>query len=313
MEAARVLDEIAGRVAAVLGATGHGFDSALLQWSLYNNFGGARSSVVAFGFVADVEAPRLVVKLSRAATPIEREHRALARLSEVLPGRVPRPYMAGNLRGFAFLAMQPLAGRAMAASELERHFGAVLATLLELHAASRPGVMGPEDLDREVLDPLGAAERDEAGRAPEVVSMCAALRKQIDELARLDLPKVAQHGDFTLRNIVLGPRNEPAVIDWEEYGGVHVPGYDLVVLLATLVGRDPWGESGLRRMLGEGLRLYARRLGFDPGWLPALVPCHLLRFWLFCRAEGREQAADLVMARLQALARRLARGETLLP
>jgi hypothetical protein len=271
--------------------------------SLYSNHGTIASSVVAFVFGADDSVPRVIVKLSRQADTIAREEAALRRLSALVPGRVPHPYLGGELRGVAFLAMEGLDARAISESQFEGHFRGILEALLELQGAVLEGPANERGLERELLDTLTQLEHRGDVPGLGMPALCSRLRDQLRQLVRIGLLTVPQHGDFSLGNVLARRSGGIVVIDWEDYGSVRLPGYDLVVLFATLPDRDFLGDRRLRRLLSDGFRRYAERLKVDERWLPVLVPLHLARFFLSCEATGRHDQARAALSHLATLAR----------
>lgn len=63
--------------------------------------------------------------------------------------------------------------------------------------------------------------------------------RETADLDALDrLPRIKQHGDFTLNN--LGLSSDGLVIfDWEEFGKEYLPGLDLCMLIASSFGFEP--------------------------------------------------------------------------
>jgi hypothetical protein len=298
-----MLHEIIDRLMPVADRLGIGFEPDAWQCSLFNNHGVVSSSVVAFLFGAGDRVPRVIVKLSRQTETVTREEAALRRLSALVPGRVPCPYLGGELRGVAFLAMEGLDADAIPVSRFEDRFPDVLAAVLELHRAVFEAPGDVKDLEREVLETLKQLESRSAASELGLPALCAGMRKQLDGLARLGLPRVPQHGDFSLHNVLVRRGGGVVVVDWEDYAAEWLPGYDLVTLFATLPGRDVLRHPRLRRLLSNSLHRYAMHLKVDERWLQVLVPLHLTRLLLSCEAKGRTDAARAALSHLATLAR----------
>lgn len=306
-----MLHEIVDRLMPVADGLGVRLAPGAWRCSLYNNHGAASSSVVAFLFGAGDGVPRVIVKLSRQTKTVTREEAALRRLSALVPGRVPRPYLGGELRGVAFLAMEGLDAEAISASRFEDRFPDVLAALLEIHGAVLEAPGDVEDLEREVLETLEQLESRSAASELGLSALCSRMREQVHGLAHLGLPRVPQHGDFSLGNVLVRRGGGVVVVDWEDYGTVRLPGYDLVALFATLPGGDVLRRRRLRRLLSDGLHRYAMQLKVDARWLPVLVPLHLARFFLSCESKGRSDPARAALSHLAALARSVDAGDAL--
>lgn len=50
-----------------------------------------------------------------------------------------------------------------------------------------------------------------------------------------DLPHIPQHGDFTANNFGL-VNSSLVIFDWEDFGRVHLPGFDIFILIASSIG-----------------------------------------------------------------------------
>ena len=75
-------------------------------------------------------------------------------------------------------------------------------------------------------------------------TLWAEVRDHIDRGYLATLPSQRQHGDFVPNN--LGSRKAGLVVfDWEDFGKINLPGFDLAVLLASSVDFDP---DDLRRI-----------------------------------------------------------------
>ena len=102
------------------------------------------------------------------------------------------------------------------------------------------------------------------------------------------LPSQRQHGDFVPNNFGMRPQGL-VIFDWEDFGRVDLPGFDLAVLLGSLVDFDPTELRGLRdaALTGHGalqvpwLRDACRIAGVEQRSLLRALPFHLLLFmWL---------------------------------
>jgi aminoglycoside phosphotransferase (APT) family kinase protein len=274
-----------------------------LAYSLYNNRGGATSSILVFGFTAGKARPAVTVKLSRDRERALREYTALGRLAPKLPQRVPKPYLMGECRGWTFLAMEGMAGRSVAAAKISRFLTSIIDVLVALHREGDEGPMSQAELATEIEGPLRAFERDYALGRTELEELCDAVKTDLAGLKDVPLPRVAQHGDFTLGNLLAGPKRSVVVVDWEEFGQIRTPAYDLTVLFSNLPRRDPFAKRRLRKACFRALTAYAAATGLNPRWLSVLVPVSMMRFVLFCASEGREEPLGRTLARLESLAR----------
>jgi aminoglycoside phosphotransferase (APT) family kinase protein len=275
-----------------------------LAYSLYNNRGGATSSILIFGFAAGGTRPAVTVKLYRDRARASREYAALARLAPKLPERVPNPYLTGELHGWAFLAMEGMAGGPVAAARLRGHLASIVDLVVALHRESDEGPMSQADVAAEIEAPLRAFERNYASGRTGLEWLCRAVGMHLASLGDVPLPRVSQHGDFTLGNLLAGPKGTVGVVDWEEFGQIRTPAYDLSVLFSNLPRRDPFADRKLGQACFGALAAYAAATGLDRHWLRVLVPVGMMQFVLFCASEGREEPLGRTLARLESLAHR---------
>lgn len=114
---------------------------------------------------------------------------------------------------------------------------------------------------------------------------CAAIVNRwlaVDELDRL--PHIAQHGDFAVNN--LGLRDSGLVVfDWEDFGRVALPGFDLCTVVASDSGLNPERLRAVMQGAGPQSDLYQHLLqkacsviGLTPELFRRLIPLYLAIF-----------------------------------
>jgi aminoglycoside phosphotransferase (APT) family kinase protein len=282
------------------------------SYMVYTNRGERRSSSLVFIFPSGSREPRVIVKLSQDTASIAREFNALDRLSSQLPRHVPRPYLHGERRGFGFVAMEAVAGGPIPVAAFEHFAGDIVRKVIEIHSLVKEGAMSDDVRRAELLEPLSEFERTWTSGHEGLRSLCCSVRTSLEGLRTVGLPRVFQHGDFCLDNLIARPDRSVVVIDWEDFGAVGLPAYDLVSLFVSLDGREPFTERSLERLLTKALYLYMDRLKLDSRWLGVLVPLGMMRFAMFCAAKGRPDPTRLTMSRLEVLADMTKRGAGLL-
>lgn len=52
------------------------------------------------------------------------------------------------------------------------------------------------------------------------------------------LPRILQHGDFTVNNLGLR-RHRPVIYDWEDYAAVDLPGFDVAMFIGSFFDHNP--------------------------------------------------------------------------
>ena len=296
-----MMQQIVSHLAEVLSWAGPGV-CLPTSWLVYTNRGQKRSSLLVFVFPAGSPNPQAIVKLSRDTASIAREFSALERLSHRLPERVPRPYLHGDIQGFGYLAMEAVAADAPTPVAFAGLLPEVLRGLILIHDQVAEGVMSHDVLGWEVLAPLCEFERTWATHHRDLTLLCSSVRRRLETLMHVELRQLPQHGDFCVDNLLVRPDGRIVVIDWEEFGSVRLPAYDLITLFASV---EPRGDEDARlRLLSDTLEVYGKELSIDREWLAVLVPLALMRFVLFCGAESRHELIQVVMSQLRALTAR---------
>lgn len=174
---------------------------------------------------------RFVVARVLEAGAAAREHAALRDAFAVLGHAVPEPLALVHVDGTAFLFCRGVTHRpaqleAVAAGPLWRNI------IDDLNSCAAAFVVAPG----------GASHVDTARGVVHRYAhepFAAVLAGWIDEAAaRLDhLPHVRQHGDFVANNVGLTARG-PVYFDWEDFGRVTLPWFDLVTLAGSAAGFD---------------------------------------------------------------------------
>lgn len=129
---------------------------------------------------------------------------------------------------------------------------------------------------------------NERYRGTDNEALWAKVLAQTDLVSLAELPSQPQHGDFVPNNF--GLRDDRLVIfDWEDYGRIDVPGFDLAVLLGSVVDFEP---RKLRTIRDDLLRnaertavrwfpMACRAAGIEAGAVLRALPFHLSLFmWL---------------------------------
>lgn len=197
--------------------------------------------VLAVGFPAHGEDPNLIVKMPREPAfdaRLENEARALRAL-EVVPtsaGRVPRALASGRHGGLSILAESAVVGRPFGdAGKGARGEAALLdavAFLGDLGRQTRvpaePAALAAEL--REILLQFDALYRIEPRHARALEALVGSVADH-----QGTLPRVFQHGDPGIWNLLVTPSGEAAFLDWESAEPHGVPLWDLLYVLRSYV------------------------------------------------------------------------------
>ena len=161
-------------------------------------------------------------------TRLDREYRGLAAAYRAMPSNVPEPirlatcrrYQVLVTRGIRHAPVLPLRGATNVAA-FEQGVSAYLETSARAFARSN---MAPS------LDTIRAALRSANERVqwPGWAMYYEGIRNLVERLT-----PVEQHGDLSVNNI--GVRDGALVFfDWEDFGEIDLPGFDLAVLLLSI-------------------------------------------------------------------------------
>jgi hypothetical protein len=265
-------------------------------WKLmvYNNYQPNYSTVNLLWFEGANGFPCVVTKAFRGAQAPRREFASLQRIYAAAPAYVPRPLHLGELASFWALWMEGVPGFPLTGTDTHPH--AVLKSLTDTVAgfhAALAAVAGGESDDRyqrTVLAPLEAiaAFQDD----PSIRGHCARLRDRITTDWLATLPVVPQHGDLYF-NHMLRYRGQWRIIDWETFGVIDLPLYDIVTLLFSLLRTrnempDRW-SAGMVRHVPSLIRRYTAQIGLHETDVRLLLPLTLLNWFYIQWLDGRKE------------------------
>lgn len=215
-----------------------------------------------------------VVKLG-SWRPLGEEFALLARVHAALPGYVAPPLALEEIEGMDVMVVQGIPHRPLVGMPQGGEAGKCALALAGFLAEAQAAFA---ETGRDVPAEVRAAAARVAPRLP-----AGALQAWLDAHAGSlqSLTASTQHGDLSLTNIGLAS-NGVVVFDWEDFGHVHVAGFDLATLLLSTHEFD---VDALERALARPRSFAARlmraagpRLGLDGERLMALLPAYLASF-----------------------------------
>lgn len=207
----------------------------------------------------------------------ERDFANLRFLEKHLGGRINGPaqvFASDDLTCgvFPFVAHHKISYRRMTAGRLLKE---VATTLALMHEAGSEFCRLPDSTGT-TARPSDTAGEPAAG---------AWLESRLRRLAHR-YPPAAQHCDFTYANLGVTTDDRLVVFDWEQFGQVTLPGFDLTTFL---LGHGHFGGAigemldspaslleAVRRDLGED---FLGRIGLSDDDYAEAFPAHLLLFW----------------------------------
>lgn len=258
----------------------------------YNNSHPHCTNLDVMWFHDDDAFPRVVTKLDRKPDSLAREFENLTSVYSRLPNLVPRPLHFGRWDQYWALWMEGVPGAPFGAAGSARTLDTVVAALVSFHAAvrRRPCRPEPSRYRRMVQDPLEDAAR--CASSPVARAGCERLLHTIDPLWLDSLPVIPQHGDFYPHNVTF-QRGQLRVLDWETFGAVDLPLYDMATFLVSL---PTLAESAFLTFDEEMLReapaaiaRYADTFGLTHSELELLLPLILVNWRRLMCLDGREK------------------------
>jgi len=218
------------------------------------------------------------------AYDLEQEYRVARSVAELVGRFVPQPRAFFRLDKLTCMVTEGVEFEVVTGSTLlEATTNApVVRELLAYfdHAAGALAVSGGsthvDDLARILTERYVGTEQEQ---------LCTRVLETSDLDALRALPAQRQHGDFVPNNF--GMRGDRLLIfDWEDFGKVDLPGFDLAVLLGSLVDFDPgrlraMRDAELARAPVAWLNEACRLARIDTGLFLRSLPFYLCLFmWL---------------------------------
>lgn len=276
------------------------------KWSVLfnNNYHPHCSTFNLFWFHNGSEFPRVVTKIFHAPEIPKREFDNLCRVYACAPDWIPRPLHFAVWGQYWMLWMEGVPGWQLRLDggcrpSVLRSITAMVAAI-HCGARKRDGEADPERHHLMVSEPLRAVA--EFGGSAAVRTGCDRLAGQVSPRWIESLPVIPQHGDLFVSN-VLSHRGRWHVIDWESFGAIDLPFYDLLTLLLSLLRGegatpDKWKRSVVRQVPAL-IECYARAVGLCAADVMLLLPLTLANWFHLQWNDGRKEFAGFMYQTLE--------------
>jgi len=276
------------------------------EWSCLfnNNYHSHYSNLNLLWFHNGGQFPRVVAKAFHEPQVPKQEFENLKQVYSRAPDWVPRPLHFGLQGKFWMLWMEGVPGLPFRARN--QCPPAVMRSMIEMlglmHGAVRNSGGRPDHdrYRRTVSEPLQTLAQ--FGAAASIRDGCAkvAARATVNWLD--SQPVIPQHGDLFSGN-VLSHRGRWYVIDWESFGAIDFPFYDLFTLLFSLLRAggetpDQWDPSWVKQTPAL-IECYARVLGLSPADVPLLLPLTLANWFHLQWSDGRKEFTSRMYKTIQ--------------
>lgn len=271
------------------------------EWSFLfnNNYHPHCSNLNLLWFHNGGQFPRVVSKIFRDPEIPKREFESLNKVYNCAPAWVPRPLHFGLQGESWILWMEGVPGLRFQARN--RYAPVTLRSIGDMVASMHGGMQkaggtpDPDRYRRMISEPLETLAQFGASASVRAGCVRLAGRTSVDWLNAL--PVIPQHGDLFFNN-VLSYRSKWFVVDWESFGTIDLPFYDLFTLLFSLLragGETPeqWAPS-LMKQAPVLIERYGRALGLSPSGVPLLLPLTLANWFHLQWSDGREKFTELM-------------------
>lgn len=266
------------------------------EWSFLfsNNYQPNYSTLALLWFHDGTAFPRVVTKLFRDPQIPTQEFRSLQQVRASAPDLVPRPLHLGVQGEFWALWMEGVPGWRFAARQHcpPSTLRSMVEMLASLHGALRkcPEERESDRYRRVISAPLQTLTQ--FGHSPSVADGCARLADRADVNWLDSQLVIPQHGDLFPGNL-LYHRQQWHVLDWESFGIIDLPFYDLFTLLLSLLcveGHNPeqWSPALVKQIPGL-IECYARRLELSLADAPLLLPLALANWFHLQWSDNRSE------------------------
>jgi hypothetical protein len=268
------------------------------QWNVlfHNNYQPHYSNLNLLWFHNGEQFPRVVTKCFHEPDIPKQEFENLRLAHFSAATWVPKPLHCGTMDGYWTLWMQGVAATRFQVRDCysPHIMQSMVETLGLIHRAMKD-TKGRPDTDRHrrmVVEPLQAVAR--FGTSPSIREGCSRMAEKASVDWLSSQPVIPQHGDFVIAN-VLSHRREWYVIDWESFGVVDLPFYDLFTLLFSLLRVDEqtpdrW-EAALVKQAPALIECYSTTTGLSSEDIGLLLPLALANWFHLQLADGRKEFA----------------------
>jgi Phosphotransferase enzyme family len=260
------------------------------EWSFVvsNNYQPHCSNISVMWFHNGGAFPSVVVKFGENPVPLKAEFENMRRAHESAPAVVPNPLHFGLQGRLWGLWAEGVPGSVLTGYD-PKLLDSLVETVTSLHLGLRRKTLDQDRYRRMVQEPLQAVSQ--FGPSSAVQKGCSQIGAAISPQWLNALPVIPQHGDLYSGNI-LSHRDRLYVVDWESFGVIDLPFYDLLIALYSLLrdtGETPasW-HPALTNRIPSLVQRYAQRLDLTASDVSLMLPLALANWFYLHLNDGRK-------------------------
>lgn len=206
-----------------------------IRFLIYNNFDPIAGNLLLFIFSEGEKHPGIVIKISKIGENIKNEYENQRDLWKKLHFFIPEPLLFREIDSCGVIAMKVVRGNHLSRISMNSDLlSSLVDKMIFFHKKVQKGKIAPALLHSQINNTLKSIEHKNSN--DQLVSFFSETLKQLHRKLKFKgIPRIPQHGDFLVNNI-LHNFDEICILDWEDFGRINIPGYDLYCLLLDLFG-----------------------------------------------------------------------------
>jgi thiamine kinase-like enzyme len=245
--------------------------------------------------------PRLLLKVTRN-TSLSKEYKNLTVINQLCPDITPKPYGFHEVNGYFVLIEDFIVGKKIFRFRrrmqlIDQAFDA----LIKLHKTLRGEdfILDDAQFDKLLRSPV--QEFNAQNTSTIFTSQCDRLLRILENYKNTLFPRIPQHGDFSFVN-VLFERQGVKIIDWEDFGEIILPLYDVFTLINSLyfdlrLFSNYTNNNPINILFNRKIREYCNTFNIHPKLVSLLYPISLVIFYNKNnpdRIEAAQTTAELI-------------------
>jgi Ser/Thr protein kinase RdoA (MazF antagonist) len=183
-----------------------------------------------------------------------------------------------------------------------RQLRAMVEAVAGMHRAMRRSILSSVGERRRQLVSAPLETLAQYGDSAAVRQGCAGLAAKATDVWLDTIPVIPQHGDLFVDNLLTDGKSWH-VVDWESFGSIDLPSYDLFTLLLSVLGVEGETPDGWKRDLAAEIpglvANYVNWLELNRPDIGVLLPLSLANWFHLQWSDGRVEFAARMYRKIQ--------------